>query len=119
MSEIASNDYLECLLKSWSIKPTESQSWLNQLRSQAIDRVSAQKLPTKRDEEWRFTDISSLTHLPYRPSQSECALQASDIEHLYLNEAENRLVFVDGHYSPELSKIVDQAALVIGNLPEF
>ena len=50
MSEIASNDYLECLLKSWSIKPTESQSWLNQLRSQAIDRVSAQKLPTKRDE---------------------------------------------------------------------
>jgi Fe-S cluster assembly protein SufD len=119
MSEIANNDYLECLLKSWSIKSTESQSWLDQLRSQAIDRVSAQKLPTKRDEEWRFTDISSLTHLPYRPSQPECALQASDIEHLYLNEAENRLVFVDGHYSPELSSIADQAALVIGNLPEF
>src|SRR4030066_166633 len=112
MSEMASNDYLECLLKSWSTKPTESLSWLNQLRTQAIDRVGAQKLPTKRDEEWRFTDITPLTRLPYQPSQPECHLQAQDIEHLYLSEAKNRLVFVDGHYSPQLSKIIDHAALV-------
>jgi len=119
MSEMASNDYLECLLKSWSTKPTESLSWLNQLRAQAIDRVGAQKLPTKRDEEWRFTDITPLTRLPYQPSQPKCHLQAHDIEHLYLNEAKNRLVFVDGHYSPQLSKIIDHSALVIGNLPAF
>lgn len=117
MSEIASNDYIECLLKSWSIKSTESLSWLNQLRAQAIDRVSTQKLPTKRDEEWRFTDISPLTRLPYQPSQPECNLQLHDIEHLCLEETENRLVFVDGHYSPELSKVTGHAALVMGNLP--
>ncbi len=119
MSEIANTDYLECLLKSWSTKSTESLSWLNQLRTQAIDRVSTQKLPTRRDEEWRFTDISSLTCLPYQPSQPEHNLQAQDIEHLYLSEAKNRLVFVDGHYSPQLSTIIDSTALVIGNLPAF
>ena len=120
MSELANNtDYLECLLKSWSIKPTESLSWLNQLRAQAIDRVSTQKLPTRRDEEWRFTDISPLARLPYQPSQPECNLQAHDIEHLTLKEAKNRLVFVDGHYSSNLSTTIDSTALVIGNLPEF
>lgn len=119
MNEIAPTNYLECLLKSWSAKPTESLSWLSQLRAQAIDHVSTQKLPNKRDEEWRFTDISSLTHLPYQPSQPEYNLQAQDIEHLYLKEAKNRLVFVDGHYSPQLSTIIDPTALVIGNLPAF
>ena len=119
MNEIAHTDYLQCLLKSWSTKPTESRSWLNQLRIQAIDHVNTQKLPTKRDEEWRFTDISSLTRLPYQPSQPEHNLQAQDIEHLYLSEAKNRLVFVDGHYSARLSTIIDPTALVIGNLPAF
>lgn len=119
MSEIISNNYLECLLKSWSIKPTESISWFNSLRNQAIDRVSTQKLPAKRDEEWRFTDISPLARLSYQPSQAECRLQAHGIEHLCLKEAENRLVFVDGYYSPELSRIADHTALVAGNLPDF
>lgn len=119
MSDLANTDYLECLLKSWPIKPTESLSWLNQLRTQAIDRVSTQKLPTRRDEEWRFTDISPLSRLPYQPSQPECNLQAHNIEHLTLKEAKHRLVFVDGHYSPNLSTIIDPAALVIGNLPAF
>ena len=119
MNEIAHTDYLQCLLKSWSTKPTESRSWLNQLRVQAIDHVNTQKLPTKRDEEWRFTDISSLTRLPYQPSQPEHNLQTQDIEHFYLSEANNRLVFVDGHYSPQLSTIIEPTALVIGNLPAF
>lgn len=116
MSDLANTDYLECLLKSWSIKSTESLSWLSQLRAQAIDCVSTQKLPTRRDEEWRFTDISPLTRLPYQPSQSECNLEPHDIEHLALKEVKNRLVFVDGHYSSNLSTIIDPAALVIGNL---
>lgn len=119
MSEVVKTSYLEHLLKSWSTKSTESQSWLQQLRARAIDRVSTQKLPTKRDEEWRFTDISPLASLPYQSSQPNCNLQAQDIEHLYSSEAKNRLVFVDGHYSSQLSTIVDSTALVIGNLPAF
>ncbi|MBP6058334.1 MAG: Fe-S cluster assembly protein SufD [Nitrosomonas sp.] len=119
MNEIVPTNYLECLLKSWSTKPTELLPWLSQLRAQAIDHVGTQRLPNKRDEEWRFTDISSLAHLPYQPSQPEYNLQAQDIEHLYLKEAKNRLVFVDGHYSPQLSTTIDPTVLMIGNLPAF
>lgn len=119
MSEIAHTDYLECLLKSWSAKPIEALSWLNQLRAQAIDQVSTQKLPTRRDEEWRFTDISSLTRLPYPPSQVNCSLQVQDIAHLFLKETGNRLVFVDGHYSQQLSAVINPETLVIGNLAAF
>jgi Fe-S cluster assembly protein SufD len=117
MSEAISTSYLECLLKSWQAKPAESRAWLNQLRAQAIDCVSTQKLPTKRDEEWRFTDISPLTALPYRPSQPDSTLKIEDVQHLFLDDAKNRLVFVDGHFSQSLSAIAEPAALIAGNLP--
>ncbi|MDE2388568.1 MAG: Fe-S cluster assembly protein SufD [Betaproteobacteria bacterium] len=116
MSEAIPPDYLGCLLKSWQGKSAGSLSWLNQLRAQAIDRVSTQKLPTKRDEDWRFTDISPLTTLPYRPSQPDVNLRIQDIQHLFLDEVKNRLVFIDGHFSPQLS-VIANSALVIGNLP--
>jgi len=117
MSEAIGTSYLECLLKSWQAKPAESRAWLNQLRAQAIDCVSTQKLPTKRDEEWRFTDISPLTALPYRPSQPDSTLKIEDIQHFFLDDAKNRLVFVDGHFSQPLSAIAEPAALIAGNLP--
>ncbi|NBQ69125.1 MAG: Fe-S cluster assembly protein SufD [Nitrosomonadaceae bacterium] len=116
MSEAIGTSYLECLLKSWQAKPAESRAWLNQLRAQAIDCVSTQKLPTKRDEEWRFTDISPLTTLPYRPSQSDSTLKIEDIQHFFLDDAKNRLVFVDGHFSQPLSAIAEPGALIAGNL---
>ena len=119
MSETMNIDYLDCLLKSWSSKSAESQYWFRQLRAQAIDYVSTQKLPTRHDEGWRFTDISPLARLPYQPSQPQCNLKLYDIKHLFLEEAKNRLVFVDGHYSSVLSNIVNPEALVIGNLPEL
>ncbi|QOJ23752.1 MAG: Fe-S cluster assembly protein SufD [Gammaproteobacteria bacterium] len=118
MSEATHPDYLECLLKSWQAKPAEPLSWLNQLRAQAIDRVSTQKLPTKRDEEWRFTDISPLARLPYRPSQPDPNLHIQDIQHLFLDEVKNRLVFVDGHFSRQLS-VITNPDFTIGNLPEL
>jgi Fe-S cluster assembly protein SufD len=117
MSGLISHDYLESLLKSLPKDSTDALSWLKQLRADAIDQVGKQKLPTLRDEEWRFTDISPLTKLPYRPSQAVCDLQLADIEHLFLEETNNRLVFVDGHYAPQLSDIIDHENLVIGNFP--
>lgn len=119
MSEAVTTDYLDCLLKSWSTKPNEPLSWLHQLRARAIDHVSAQRLPTKRDEDWRFTDISALARLSYQSAQPHNDLQAQDIEHLHIKEAKNSLVFVDGYYSAQLSTIIDSAALEIGNLPEL
>lgn len=112
-----SSNYLQYLLNSWSAKSADKLSGLSQLRARAIDSVSTQRLPNKRDEEWRFTDISPLTQLTFPPSQRHSKLQVSDIEQFYLSEASNRLVFVDGHYTAELSTIADAQVQMIGNLP--
>ena len=103
MTEAPHADYLTGLLKSWSEKPARPLSWFNDLRAHAIDRVSKQAFPTKRDEEWRFTDISRLNYLPYLPARPEIHLQLHDINHLFLSEAKNRLVFVDGYFHQQLS----------------
>lgn len=117
MTTSLQSDYLRCLLASWSIKPAESLSWLGRLRAEAIDRAGTQQLPTKKDEEWRFTDISPLTRLPFQAATPNYDLQINDIEHLILKESENRLVFVDGHFASQLSVITEPFSHIAGNLP--
>lgn len=116
MNELVSNDYLECLFKSLPKPSHDASSWLKQLRTQAIDLAGQQRLPTVRDEEWRFTDISPLAKLSFKPAQASRTLELSDIEPFFIQEAGCQLVFVDGFFAPELSSIVDKEQLVIGNL---
>ncbi|UJP06194.1 MAG: Fe-S cluster assembly protein SufD [Nitrosomonas sp.] len=119
MNPTIRSDYLDFLRRYWPNVQSEAQNWLNQLRINAFDHVNAQRLPTRRDEDWRFTDISPLTQLTYSPAKPEYNLQASDLTHWQLKEAKNRLVFVDGHYAEHLSVIDNSLQLVIGNLPDF
>lgn len=59
---IANNDdCFRSMLQGQSQLPVSPLMWLNKLRASAVDRVSALKIPTTRDEEWRFTDIAPLT----------------------------------------------------------
>jgi Fe-S cluster assembly protein SufD len=117
MSEVVSNHYLEDLLKTYHPQHTTSAlPWLSQLRTEAVDRISALKMPTTRDEEWRFTDISPLTEVPFQATQTMSQLQSAEIKHHYLQEATIRLVFVDGQYAPALSTINNDSDIIVGNL---
>ena len=115
-----SSSYLESLLQGQPQLPPSPLAWLNQLRANAVDRVGTLKVPTTRDEEWRFTDISPLVKLSFQPVHARSSLQISDVEHFYIEEATTRLVFVDGAYSPELSlqsNGVKDSGLIVMNLP--
>ncbi|SDZ06897.1 Fe-S cluster assembly protein SufD [Nitrosomonas sp. Nm33] len=114
MSTATSNSYLDNLLQSWQRPP--ASSWLDQLRANAMDSVGTLRMPSTQDEEWRFTDISPLSRLPYPVAHAAPKVQLSDIKHCYLEEASCRLVFVDGQFVPELSNIADNASAIIGNL---
>lgn len=109
--------YLETLLAGQPQLPASPLAWINALRAEAVDRLDVLTLPTLRDEAWRFTDISPLTRLSFQPVRSATRLQAADIEHFYLDEASNRLVFVDGVYVPQLSSMVTAGGVVLANLP--
>ena len=45
-------------LDRWRSSP--AVAWLKALRAEAVERVGVLTVPTTRDEEWRFTDISAL-----------------------------------------------------------
>src|SRR5258706_1162758 len=118
MSATISNSYLAGLLTGQpefsAAFSSPAHAWLNRLRADAVDRVGALTVPTTRDEEWRFTDISPLTRIPFQPTRNAPSLDAGKIEHFTLPEPCARLVFVDGVYTPVLS--FNNAGIVIENL---
>jgi Fe-S cluster assembly protein SufD len=108
--------YLETLLTGSPQLPTSPLLWINALRAKAGNRLDVLSLPTKRDEEWRFTDISPLTRLSFAPALSPTYLEVADIAHFYIEEATTRLVFVDGIYAPQLSSAASNSDVVVSNL---
>jgi Fe-S cluster assembly protein SufD len=111
-----STGYFETLLAGQPSLPTSPLARINALRAEAVDRVGTLTVPTKRDEEWRFTDISRLTKLSFQPARTEISLKDADVEQFYLEEATTRLVFVDGIYAPQLSSMATDGGVMIANL---
>ncbi len=116
MSIANSSGYLESVLAGQPQLPASPMAWFNALRAEAVDRVGVLSVPTTRDEEWRFTDISLLTKLSFQPVRTAISLQAADIERFYLEEAATRLVFVDGVYAPQLSSPAKDGGVLVTNL---
>ncbi|HEX8874156.1 MAG TPA: Fe-S cluster assembly protein SufD [Nitrosospira sp.] len=100
---VTGNSYLESLLQGQPQLPPSPLAWFNELRASAVDRAGTLQVPTTRDEEWRFTDISPLARLSFQPVRTAPPLRKEDIERFYLKEAAMTLVFVDGTYMPGLS----------------
>ena len=109
--------YLETLLAGQPQLPASPLAWINALRAEAVNRLDVLALPTLRDEEWRFTDISQLTKLSFSPALSATYLETADIAHFCIEEASTRLVFVDGIYAPQLSSAASNSGVVVSNLP--
>ena len=103
MTVVATNSYLTGLLAGRPAAPATPLAWFNDLRAHAVDRVGAATVPTTRDEDWRFTDISPLTKISFQPVRAASMLAAIDIDRFVLPEAGARLTFVDGVYAPQLS----------------
>jgi Fe-S cluster assembly protein SufD len=101
MTVTASHPYIEALLQGCEL-PRGGLGWLNERRAQALERANALTVPTTRDEEWRFTDITPLTRVQFRPAAAR-RLATADVVPFLLPEATTRLVFVDGVYSEEHS----------------
>lgn len=104
--------YLTELLNQVTAPKTEG--WLQQLRQSAANWVRHSTIPTTREEEWRFTDLSSLRKVQFNVETVNYASLEFDI----LPEAANsRLVFVNGVFAPELSAVTDlPPGIVVSNL---
>ncbi len=84
-----------------------SPSWLVPLRRRAIDRFAERGFPTTRDEDWRYTNLTPLAAMAFRPAATSPdgdGVPVEALERLALPGAKwPRLVFLNGGYSPKLS----------------
>ncbi|HQJ46362.1 MAG TPA: SufD family Fe-S cluster assembly protein, partial [Ignavibacteriaceae bacterium] len=86
----------------------EKTSEFHQLRKSAINNFEKISLPTLKDEEWRHTDISSLLNHSFSPDYKKEKVSQKVISKFLFDKLEHSLlVFVNGAYSPELSKLID------------
>lgn len=95
--------YLATLLAAHSALPGGPAAWLGRLRAAALERANALAVPTTRDEDWRFTDLSPLYQTAFERAAAPAAPDRAALEASFLPEAGGRLVFVDGHFAAELS----------------
>ncbi|MDJ0705177.1 MAG: Fe-S cluster assembly protein SufD [Leptolyngbyaceae cyanobacterium MO_188.B28] len=98
--------YLKQLLQQVS-RQSFASSVMPKLGETATALVHEQSLPTTRDEEWRFTDLSTLLKTSFAAAGSQRpTVSAEDLAAVMLPETQNsRLVFVNGVYAPELSAV--------------
>jgi len=97
----------------------EMVALLNELRDRASQWVKKLTLPTRRDEEWRFTDLSRLVQVKFQTSRTS-ALPESLLDQFALPEAPIRLAFVNGVYAAQLSSLADlPEGLVVSNLAQL
>ncbi|MEM7555996.1 MAG: Fe-S cluster assembly protein SufD [Cyanobacteria bacterium P01_A01_bin.84] len=77
--------------------------WLQELKDNAAKWVRHSSLPSTREEEWRFTNLSELREIEF----SHVDGQIISLEEINtLPETPNsRLVFVNGIYAPKLSQV--------------
>ncbi|SFU40826.1 Iron-regulated ABC transporter permease protein SufD [Nitrosomonas eutropha] len=121
MSTVIWDDYLEKLIDSWKKEdsPSFTTSYLNRLRANALSRIESLRLPTIRDEEWRFTDISSLRNTLFSRASIVSLPSLDSQKSTFLDEPACRLVFVDGQYIPRLSSLTDDDSVTVCGLSEL
>ncbi len=85
-------------------KTVKSESWLQRIRLDALERAATLNFPPASHDDWRFTDLSSLFMHGFSSVDSFANLKLADIAK-YLIPGSIRLVFVDGSYAAELSDL--------------
>ena len=87
-------------------RDTKQPSWISPLRRRGIARFAELGFPSLQDEDWRFTNVAPIARLPFRPI-FEAAHDSLTPEVLagftFGRLPARRLVFVNGHYAPNLS----------------
>jgi Fe-S cluster assembly protein SufD len=84
----------------------ESNAWLQEFRARGASRFAEVGIPSNRHEEWRFTPLGGIAAVEWQPIQSPGAVTATQLAQFQFG-ARNwpTIVLVDGHFSPELSRL--------------
>ena len=89
------------------LKKERSPDWIVRLREEGLSRFRALGIPTVKDEEWKYTDISALAGHRYalRAKSTLDSAQRKDVLTRYCGKADVNIVFVNGAFDKELSNL--------------
>src|SRR5258706_14190628 len=92
--------------------PGALPSWLQRLRERAMDHFEALGFPGVDNEEWKYTNVAPIARADFSPvvagSSSAPVITDTDISAFTYQEArDNKLVFVNGLLSMDLSSPVE------------
>jgi Fe-S cluster assembly protein SufD len=82
--------------------------WLHVLRKAALTHFCERGFPTAADEEWKYNDLTPVAEMAFKPILTPGGRRPESAwinDRLPTSLAGPRLVFVDGHFCPELSAI--------------
>lgn len=87
-------------------------AWLSKLRTEGMHAFAELGFPTTRLEDWKYCNVAPIAGVRFQPAPCELNETIREqVEEISFSGADGtRLVFVNGHYSEELS--------TIGKLPE-
>ena len=96
-------------LLSSSLPFQENTSFDNSIldiKDQAIKVFETEGFPSKKDENWKYTSLNSVTKPDYSlVSHADDAIEFKDVKQYFLNDIDTfKIVFIDGVYSSYLSE---------------
>jgi len=126
--------YREQMLQHQALDESATPSVLpffQERRALSMAAFERQGFPGRRHEDWKYTPVSRLTRQPLQALLPGADDQTSQPAHKAQYPVEsaawtnwlpdfaaNRLVFVNGTFDPQASRIVDQGAFTIGSLAQ-
>jgi len=84
-------------------------AWVFPIRKAGMARFAELGFPTPHDEDWRFTNVAPIVKLPFKPvsEYSRDGITAQGVQQFtFAGLKAHRLVFINGHFSEELSAIL-------------
>jgi Fe-S cluster assembly protein SufD len=82
--------------------PGRDLAWLKKLREDAFARFCETGFPTTHDEDWRFTNVSPIAKKSWQLPAADANVSREAINPFSLPGAACQLVFVNGHFQPQL-----------------
>jgi Fe-S cluster assembly protein SufD len=84
-------------------RPTGGPRWLQDTRDESAASFAEAGYPTTRHEDWRFTSVAAIAQAEW-PVAPAARLSEAQLAAFIYADAPHRLVFVNGRFSPELSR---------------
>lgn len=112
--------YIDSFKKLENSLNGESKLFIHQLRKEALNQFENSNFPTQKNEEWKYTDVTSITKQNFVPAFNSIELKTTKEEiakYLFKDIDCYLLVFINGIYREELSSVNDiPKGVIISNL---